>query len=120
VTELGQLRSHWQEFLDRGVEIAAVSVDPPDVSERLRQRLALPIHFLADERGTLMDALAIRHRDQAPPAFMAGRPITSRDVYVPTTFLVDEEGVIRWIYRPDTFRVRAPAEALLQAVDALG
>jgi peroxiredoxin len=120
VTELGQLRAHWQEFLDRGVEVVAVSVDPPDVSERLRQRLGLDIRFLADERGTLMDALHVRDRNAAPPAFMAGRPLASRDVFLPTTFLVDRDGVIRWIYRPDTYRVRAPAEALLRAVDDVG
>ena len=43
----------------------------------------------------------------------------SRDLFLSTTFLLDEEAVIRWVYRPDTYRVRAPAREVLQAIDAL-
>jgi hypothetical protein len=32
---------------------------------------------------------------------------------------VDEQGVIRWIYLPDTFRMRASLDELLAAIDAL-
>ena len=43
----------------------------------------------------------------------------SRDLFMATSYLVDEAGVIRWIYRPDTYRVRAPAREVLQAIDTL-
>jgi peroxiredoxin len=119
VTELGELRKHWQEILDRRVEVVAVSVDPPDVSERLRQKLGLAIRFLSDERGTLMDALHVRHRDAMPSSFITRRATDGRDLFLTTTFLVDEAGVIRWVYRPDTYRVRAPARELLRAIDTL-
>jgi len=124
VTELGELRKHYQAILDRGVEVVAVSVDPPDVAQRLREKLDLPIRFLSDERGTLMDALGIRDIDGlpalGPPGWGAAlRGRASRDIFLPTTFLLDGVGVIRWIYRPDTYRVRAPARAVLAAVDAL-
>jgi len=119
VTELGELRQHWQDILDRRVGVVAVSVDPPDVSERLRQRLGLAIRFLSDERGTLMDALHVRHRNGMPPSFITHRATDGRDLFLSTTFLLDEEGVIRWVYRPDTYRVRAPAREVLQAIDAL-
>ena len=112
MTELGELRRHYQEILERGVEVAAVSVDPPEVSEKLRQKFGVGIRFLSDERGVLMDALDVRDRDGLPPDFVTGG--------LATTFLVDEGGVIRWVYRPDTYRVRAPASEVLQAIDALG
>jgi len=88
----------------------------------LRKRLGVDIRFVADERGTLMDALHIRHRDALPPSFVTQRPSdgASRDLFMTTTFLVDEGGTIRWIYRPDTYRVRAPARELLRAIDAIG
>jgi len=123
VTELGELRRHYQEILERGVEVAAVSVDPPEVSEKLRQKLGVGIRFLSDERGMLMDALDVRDRDGLPPDFITGglgKGRESRDIFLATTFLVDEGGVIRWLYRPDTYRVRAPASEVLQAIDALG
>jgi len=119
VTELGELRQHWQDILDRRVGVVAVSVDPPDVSERLRQRLGLAIRFLSDERGTLMDALHVRHRNGMPPSFITHRATDGRDLFLSTTFLLDAEGVIRWVYRPDTYRVRAPAREVLRAIDAL-
>jgi len=119
VTELGELRQHWQDILDRRVEVVAVSVDPPDVSERLRQRLGLAIRFLSDERGTLMDALHVRHRNGMPPSFITHRAPDGRDLFLSTTFLLDAEGVIRWVYRPDTYRVRAPAREVLRAIDTL-
>ena len=100
-----------------------MSVDPPDVSQRLRDKLDLPIRFLSDERGTLMDALGIRHIDGVPAlpppgwgAALRGR--SSRDIFLATTFLLDRVGVIRWVYRPETYRVRAPAREVLRAIDA--
>ena len=83
--------------------------------------LGLPIRFLSDERGTLMDALHVLHRDGMPPSFITHRLADggSRDLFLSTTFLLDEEGVIRWVYRPDTYRVRAPAREVLRAIDAL-
>ena len=99
-----------------------MSVEPPSVSEALRQRIGVPIRFLSDERGTLMDVLGIRDRDALPPAFITGRPHEgeTRDLFMSTSFLVDEQGLIRWIYRPETYRVRAPAREVLRAIDALG
>ena len=119
MTELGELRKHYRDILDRRVEVVAVSVDPPDVSERLRRKIDLPIRFLSDERGTLMDALHVRHRNGMPPSFITHRATDGRDPFLSTTFLLDEEGVIRWVYRPDTYRVRAPAREVLRAIDAL-
>lgn len=87
-----------------------MSVDPPEVSERLRKRLDLPMTFLSDPDGELMDALGVRHRDSAPP-FLKNRD--SRDIFLPTSFLVDEQRTIRWVYRPETYRVRAPASQVL-------
>ena len=98
-----------------------MSVEPPEVSEALRQRLGVGIRFVSDQRGGLMEALHIRDRDALPPSFITQRPTdgASRDIFMTTSFLVDEDGTIRWIYRPDTYRVRAPAREVLRAIDAL-
>lgn len=95
-----------------------MSVDPPEVSEQLRQKLAFDIRFLVDEQGTLMDALGIRDAGGMPSAFIAGRKAGRRDIFLPTSFLLDGEGVIRWAFRPETYRVRAPVDEVLRAIDA--
>jgi len=106
--------------MDRGVEIVAVSVDPPPITEKLRKRLDLPIRFLCDVDGTLMDPLHIRHDGGMPPALVAGEVAKinpSKDLFLATNFLLDEQGVIRWIYRPDTYRMRASIDELIAAID---
>jgi len=107
----------------RGITLVAVSVDPPEVSQKLRRRLELPIRFLSDVTGSLMDPLNIRDDGGMPPALIAGEVAKinpSRDLFLATNYLVDEAGVIRWIYRPDTYRMRASASELLAAIDLLG
>jgi len=95
-----------------------VSVDPPGASDALQKRLGVPITFLSDPDGKLMDALHVRDRNSAPSSAVAdGR---SADLFMPTSFLVDENQVIRWVYRPDTFRVRAPAQQVLAEIDRMG
>jgi peroxiredoxin len=118
VTELGELRKSYGEIAERGVEVVAVSVDPPEVSERLRRRLGLEIRFLSDPDGTLMDPLHIRHRGGRPGFLPPAEGAARADIFLPTTFLLDGDGVIRWIYRPDTYRVRASPREVLAAIDA--
>jgi peroxiredoxin len=99
-----------------------VSVDPPELSEKLRRRLSLPMTILSDVEGTLMDPLGIRHDGGMPPNLIAGqvgRINPSKDLFLATNFLLDEQGRIRWIYRPDTYRMRASIDELLSAIDTL-
>ena len=98
-----------------------MSVDPPEISEALRRKLDLPIRIVCDVGGTLMDPLDIRHDGGMPPALIAGEVAKvnpSKDLFLATNFLLDEEGAIRWIYRPDTYRVRASIDELIAAIDA--
>ena len=100
-----------------------MSVDPPDISDALRRRLDLPMRILSDVDGSLMDPLGIRHDGGMPPNLIAGevgRINPSKDLFLATNYLVDERGVIRWIYRPDTYRMRASIDELVAAIDALG
>lgn len=84
-----------------------MSVDPPDVSRRLRDKLAVRFTFLSDPQGQLLDALGIRHREGVP----------GRDIAFPTSILVDESGAIRWTYQSDTYRQRARPEEVFAALE---
>jgi peroxiredoxin len=100
-----------------------VSVDPPDISEKLRKRLDLPIRLVSDSEGTLMDPLGIRHDAGMPPSLVSGevsKRLSSRDLFLATNYLTDEAGRIRWIFRPDTYRMRVSIDEILRAIDALG
>lgn len=97
------------------MNVVAVSVDPPDVSEKLRERLGTPITFLSDPDGKLMDQLGVRDRG-AMPGFVEGR---GQDIFLPTSFLLDEGNAVRWVYRPGTYRLRAPASEVLAEIARL-
>lgn len=99
-----------------------MSVDPPEVAEPMRRKLGLPIRILCDVDGKLMDPLNIRHDGGRPPDVVAGQVAKinpSRDLFLATNFLVGADGVIQWIYRPDTYRMRASVDELIAAIDAI-
>ena len=102
--QLGELQQYYGEFQGAGVQIYAVSVDPPEHNARLKTRLGAGYEFLSDERGELLDALNIRQ---------AHRSVTGKDTAIPTQYLLDREGVVRWVYRAENWRIRPhPREAL--------
>jgi len=92
------------------VDLFAVSVDRPEASRRLKQRLESRFTFLADEQGVLLDGLGIRHR--------AGRN-DGVDISYPTAVLVDEGGIVRWIFVSETYRDRATEEDIFGAIARL-
>lgn len=87
-----------------------MSVDPPSVSRRLKQRLKSRFSFLADPEGVLLDGLGIRHR---------GGRNDGVDIAYPTAVLVDGDGVVRWIFQSDTYRERARAAEIFGAIAEL-
>ena len=87
-----------------------MSIDPPSVSRRLKQRLESQFTFLADPEGVLLDGLCIRHR---------GGRNDGVDIAYPTAVLVDGDGVVRWIFKSDTYRERARAEEIFAAIAEL-
>ena len=105
-----QLERYYGDVADRGVELFAVSVDPPAASKRLREHLKLRFTFLSDPEGELLDALGIRHR--------AGRA-DGADIAYPTSVLVDAGGTVRWIFHSDTYRARARPQQVFAAIEAL-
>ena len=116
--ELERVRARYDDIAARGVDVVAISVDPPETSAALRERLGGRIEFVSDAQGTLLDRLGVRDRDGLPGAFANGR--AGRDIFLPTTFLLDEQHRVRWVYRPDTYRVRATPDEILAAIDEMG
>ena len=88
----------------------AVSVDLPETSAALRERLGADFTFLSDPDGTLLDALDIRHR---------GGRRDGADIAYPAAVLVDGQGIVRWTHQSDTYRERARPEEIFAAIEAL-
>ncbi len=76
----------------------------------MKRRLQADFTFLSDERGVLIDALAIRHR---------GGRVDGADIAFPTAILVDANGIVRWTFQSDTYRERARPDDVFAALEQL-
>jgi len=88
----------------------AISVDPPDVSEKLRQKRGYTFTFLSDPKAEVIRRYDLLHPRGGPE---------EHDISRPAEFLVDPSGTVRWENFTEDIRVRARAEQLLAAVKAL-
>lgn len=102
-----QLGKYYQDVGARDVRLIAVSVDPPEASQALKQRLGLDFTFLSDPEGVVLDRLNVRHR---------GARMDGADIAYPTQVLVDRDGIVRWTYTSDFYRVRARPEDVFAAI----
>jgi len=106
------------EFSALGVGFVAISADTPEEAARFTEKERLRMRVLADPDLEVIDLYGVRR----PPTTAIGRGRKKwRPLAVPTTLLVDEDGVIRWIDQADDYRVRSDAARVLTAVrEALG
>ena len=97
------------EFTRAGVEIVALSADPVDRSKMLAGFLGTKLPMLSDERETILAPLGLvqHHRNGEP------------DNAIPAYFLVDRNGVVRWIFTSPYYRELPRPDALLDAAKAV-
>jgi peroxiredoxin len=99
------------EFDARGIKVVAISVDPPDVNKRQAQKLGYTFTLLSDP-----DAKVIRRYDVLHP----GAGPKGADIARPAEFVLDSDGIVRWVNLTDNIAVRARPEQVLEAVNQLG
>jgi len=98
--QLVQLRARAAEVARSGVQLIAVTPDPPAISARLRRELALPFPFLSDPG------------EQAVTALCGG--------LAHCQLLVDPEGMVRWTGASESWSESPAPEALLETARWLG
>ncbi|MFD6149741.1 peroxiredoxin-like family protein [Streptomyces sp. NPDC060243] len=110
----------------RGVRLLAVSPQRPDGSLTTAETNALTFTVLSDPGNKLAAALGIL-TESAPAASEAQRALgidvaaANADgtgaIPMPTTVVLDAEGVVRWIDVHPDYTTRTEPEALVEAVD---
>ncbi len=84
-----------------------VSVD--DQSESQKTQVDFPhLTVIADPGRSLCTAFDVLQKGAGPKG---------EDVAGPTTFLIDHQGTVRWVFRPDRFITRLTPAQLSAAVD---
>jgi peroxiredoxin len=105
------LRSFQQrlpELESRGIRVVAISVDPPDINRRQRQKLGYTYTFLSDPKAEVIRRYDLLHH---------GAGLKGTDIARPAEFLIESSETIRWVNFTENIAVRARPEEVLEAFE---
>ena len=113
VAELEQLNRYAAEFEKLGVSLIAVSSDRVDELEPFARKHKWRIRLLADPDLAIHRLYNVQSRKFTP------KRGPFRDLAIPTTILLDEDGRVLWLEQTSNFRVRPQADMVLAKAKAL-
>lgn len=109
---------------EHGVEIFALSKDSPSDALRHRERDGISFQLLCDPGLDVIRDYGVEHHkalEFSKASFsLFGMPLalvpSFETMAIPTTLLVDEEGIIRWIDQSEDYRLRSAEDRILAEV----
>jgi peroxiredoxin len=111
----------WEELrplLDaRGVQLVTLCTDSPAQIRAGRAKHGARAVMLSDESLAVTDLYNLRNPTNFAPGKDGGLP-TLRGLPIPTTILVDAQGVVRWIDQSTDYQVRSDPERVRAALNA--
>ena len=99
------------EFEARGVRVVGISVDPPDINQQQSQKLGYTFPLLSDPNAKVIRRYDVLHPGAGPKG---------ADIARPAEFLIDSNGMVRWVNLTENIAVRARPEQVLDAVNQIG
>lgn len=107
--ELAELTAHKNDLERAGLSVAAVSADPVERSKMLAGFLHTDIPLLSDRKESMLGPLGLvqRHRNGEP------------DNAIPAFFILDRDGVVRWVFTSRYYRETPSIETILAAAAPL-
>lgn len=107
--ELADLTRHADEFKSARVGVVGISADPIERSKMLAGYLRTEIPLLGDPSETVLTPLGlVQHHVSAEP-----------DNAIPAFFVVDRDGVVRWIFTSPYYRELPTVSTLLGAAKSV-
>ena len=109
------------------IEIVALSNDEVSEIKIHEKRDTISYKLLADPDLKVIKGFGVEHQkafgvDTKNTMIVFGLPFPktfkSKSMSIPTTILVDENGIIRWIDQSEDYRLRASEEAVMVAVNS--
>jgi peroxiredoxin len=114
-----------QPDLERhGVSVVALSKDNVEEAAIHKNRDGLTLTLLADPKLEVIRQYGVEHHKAlnftTGTLMIAGIPLafkpSIKTMAIPTSLLVDENGVIQWIDQTDDYRIRSDNSRVLQAI----
>jgi peroxiredoxin len=125
-TEIHELVVAYPEFQKRGVALVAVSVDKPDAEAKLNATYSIPFPVLSDSDVAMIEAFhVVNHVEDDELAKMKSFGVdlesysgkTHHEIAIPSLFLIDRSGIVRWAHSDPDFKVRPSVAQMLAAID---
>jgi peroxiredoxin len=107
---LRSFQRRFSEFDARGVRVVGISVDPPEINRRQSQKLGYTFPLLSDPKMLIIRRYDVLHPGAGPKG---------ADIARPAEFLLDSNGIVRWVNLTDNIAVRARPEQVLEALNQL-
>lgn len=105
----------WESMLDdlagRQTRMVAVSPDRVDELREFQSKVGLRITLLADPDNQVIRRYNLQNRNFTP------RRGPFRELVIPTTILVDDRGIVRWMDQATDFRIRRSAQEVIARID---
>ena len=127
--QIHELSGQQAEFRKRGVQVIAISVDNPDHAVATTKEYALAFDVLSDPDLHAHRAYRVIDHLGGVATFMIARMgadlerqsgRTHHDVAVPSLFLIDAPGTIRWSHADPDYAKRPNVSQILAAIDHSG
>ena len=98
------------QFDARGIRVVGISVDPPEINQRQSRKLGCTFPLLSDPKAEVIRRYDVLHPGAGPKG---------ADIARPAEFLLDSNGVVRWVNLTENIAVRARPERVLEALNQL-
>lgn len=109
--EASSLRDHIEALSEKGYRVVGVSKDSKASHQRFRSKYDLPFSLIADEEHRLQEEMGVW-----VPKKMYGKEYMGT---LRSTFVVDAQGVIRYIFSGKEVNTSKHAEQILKVIDNL-
>jgi peroxiredoxin len=105
--ELGELEAHHEDFSRKQARVVVVSVEGGELARQTKNDFP-HLTVVADENRDLISKAGAVHK---------GAGHDGEDIAAPTTILIDRNGTVKWLFRPDRPIERLSAAQVLRAID---
>lgn len=112
------------ELAVHNIEVIALSKDSVETAATHKRRDGISMTLLADPTLKVIGQYGVEHHKaievSTGKANLFGVHIAAvpsiKTMAIPTSLLIDEDGIVRWIDQTDDYRIRSHNERVLQAV----
>ena len=101
-------QQHLSEFDARGVRVVGISVDLPEIDRRQSQKQGYTFPLLSDPKTKIIRRYDVLHPGAGPKG---------ADIARPAEFLLDSNGIVRWVNLTGNIALRARPEQVLDALN---